>query len=73
MNEEEGKIGQFLTQWFGRSYRTTLAGAGSILCLVLSMLPALADHGETLAKIAVAIGGGGLLIAKDARVSGKPQ
>ena len=70
---EDGLIGAFLARYFGRSYRTTIAGLGALLCLVLSMLPQFANHGDALAKLATAIGGGGLLIAKDSRISGLPK
>ena len=74
MNEDEGKIGAFLSKWFGRSYRTTLAGGVTVLCQVVAMVPGVpADVAHMAQVIAGLAGGAGLLIAKDARVSGKPS
>jgi len=71
--EPDGHIAVFLARWFGRSYRTTLSGGVAIICTVASMLPALAGHAHILQSVATLAGGAGLLIAKDARVSGRPH
>lgn len=72
--EDEGKIGQFLSQWFGRSYRTTLAGGLTVACQIVAMLPGVPANVAHMAQVIAGLAGGaGLLIAKDARVSGRPQ
>ena len=74
MNDEDGKIGQFLTRWFGRSYRTTLAGGLTVLCQVVAMVPGVRPDVAHMAQVIAGLAGGvGLLIAKDARVSGAPR
>ena len=74
MSEEpDGLLATFLARWFGRSYRTSIAGGLAILCTLASLLPALKPYHEVLSSVALVLGGGGLLIAKDARVSGRPQ
>ena len=72
-SEPDGLLATFLARWFGRSYRTTLSGGLAIVCTVASMLPAMAPHAHILQQVATLAGGAGLLIAKDARVSGRPQ
>lgn len=71
---EDGRIGAFLSSWFGRSYRTTLAGIVTVvaqgLALAPGMDPAIAHWAQVAAGLA---SGAGLLIAKDARVSGRPN
>ena len=69
--EPDGILATFLARWFGRSYRTSIAGGLAILCTLASLLPALKPYHEVLSSIALVLGGGGLLIAKDARVSGQ--
>jgi hypothetical protein len=71
--EPDGQIAIFLARWFGRSYRTTLSGGVAIVCTVASMMPALAGHAALLQQVATLAGGAGLLIAKDSRVSGRPN
>ena len=74
MNEEDGRIGSFLSSWFGRSYRTTLAGGLTVLCQVVAMVPGVPGDVAHMAQVIAGLAGGaGLLIAKDARVSGKPS
>lgn len=71
--EPDGMLAVFLARWFGRSYRTSIAGGLAIICTVASMLPALKDHHDVLMGVALMLGGGGLMTAKDSRVSGKPS
>lgn len=70
-----------LTKVFGPSYRTTLAGWAALACAVTIGVDTAAPH--TLPHLAVVVagvlgplvGGAGLIVAKDARVTGgtKPQ
>ena len=71
--EPDGLLATFLARWFGRSYRTSIAGGLAILCTLASLLPALKPYHDVLSSVALVLGGGGLLIAKDSRVSGRPQ
>jgi hypothetical protein len=71
--EPDGQIALFLARWFGRSYRTSIAGGLAILCTLASLLPALKPYHDVLSTVAVALGGAGLMTAKDSRVSGRPN
>jgi hypothetical protein len=70
--DDGGAVGRFLSRIFGRSYRTTIAGVVTVLAqgvaLAPGMHPDVAHWAQVLAGLA---SGAGLLIAKDARVSGK--
>lgn len=70
--DDGGAVGRFLARIFGRSYRTTIAGVVTVLAqgvaLAPGMPPDVAHWAQVLAGLA---SGAGLLIAKDARVSGK--
>ena len=73
-HDDDGKIGAFLARWFGRSYRTTLAGGLTVSCQLVAMLPGVPPNVAHMAQVIAGLAGGaGLLIAKDARVSGKPN
>lgn len=69
---DDGAIGAFLSRIFGRSYRTTLAGLAATGCAVVAILPGVDPEVAKVAeKIGLLIGAGGLIVAKDGRVSGR--
>jgi hypothetical protein len=77
--DDGGAVGRALTHVFGRSYRTTIAGvcatiAGGIVA-VGTALPGFVPHQAVVIAAALApiFGGAGLLVSKDARVSGLPK
>ena len=72
----DGFIDSTLTKIFGHSYRTTIAGLASMTCGVVVAV-GMASPGmipQNIVAIAAAltpiIGGAGLVIAKDSRVTG---
>lgn len=73
-----GAVGKALEFLFGRSYRTTLAGWAAVACGAIVALNAAGVH-EPRALVAAAtalgplVGGAGLLVAKDSRVTGLPK
>jgi glycerol-3-phosphate responsive antiterminator len=71
---DDGVVGAFLSRIFGRSYRTTLAGLAATTCAIVAILPGIdPEAAKTAEKIGLLIGAGGLIVAKDGRVSGRPQ
>lgn len=68
-----GKLDETLTAWLGASYRTTIAGYLTVLGSVLLLFGSeLGITTEQSLKITQAIGlltGGGLVLARDNRVS----
>lgn len=69
----DGLIETQLVRFFGRSYRTTLAGIVALLATVAPFVPGIPSSVvDVLHAIAGAAMGAGLLIAKDSRVSGRP-
>jgi hypothetical protein len=71
LDDDGGIVGRFLSRIFGRSYRTTIAGVVTVLAQGVALAPGVplevAHWAQVLAGLA---SGAGLLIAKDARVSG---
>lgn len=75
--DDGGALGRFLTGIFGRSYRTTIAGGLATIAASITavgtvapgLIPAPVVH--LTAALAPIILGGGLIVAKDSRVSGK--
>lgn len=78
-HDDGGIVGGFFAKLFGRNYRTTLAGAGATIAAsvvaVNAAAPGLIPHEVvTVASVAGAfLSGAGLIVAKDARVSGLPK
>lgn len=68
-----GQINQFMVKWFGASWRTSLAGwatvAISALLLFREDLGITAEMAQKIASAAAILTGGGLVIARDNRVS----
>lgn len=64
---------ELLTFWFGPSYRTNLLGAAVVLASILNLLgPDIGitpDLQQKIAQIITMLGGGGLMFARDNRVS----
>ncbi len=77
--DDGGALGRFLTGIFGRSYRTTIAGAlataSAGIVAVGTAAPHLVPHQVLLiaSVLGPLLGGAGLLVAKDSRVSGLPR
>jgi hypothetical protein len=73
-DDDDGAIGAFLHRIFGRSYRTTIAGIVTVVAQGVALAPgvdpSVAHWAQVIAGLA---SGAGLLIAKDARVSGAPR
>jgi hypothetical protein len=73
-HDDDGAIGAFLRRIFGRSYRTTIAGIVTVVAQGVALAPgvdpSVAHWAQVIAGLA---SGAGLLIAKDARVSGAPR
>lgn len=79
-NEQgEGIIGDGLSKLFGRSYRTTIAGWASMILggavAIGTMAPGVIppEIVRIAAALAPIIASGGLIVAKDSRVSGLPR
>lgn len=73
-HDDGGAVGRFLARWFGRSYRTSIAGLFATGCAIVAILPGVDPKvSETAEKIGLLIGAGGLIVAKDGRVSGRPK
>lgn len=77
--DDGGAVGRALTGLFGRSYRTTIAGivatvSGGIVA-VGTAAPHLLPHQIVVIAgvLGPLIGGAGLIVAKDGRVSGRPK
>ena len=71
-NEPDGVIGAILARYLGRSYRTTLAGLVSVVASGVALSPGVDPSIAHWAQVIVGLASGaGLLIAKDARVSGQ--
>lgn len=68
-----GKLDEFLSSWFGPSYRTTLAGYATVLVSVLllfgSELGITTEMSLKITQALTIITGGGLMLARDNRVS----
>lgn len=77
--DDGGAIGRVLTGIFGRSYRTTIAGivatASAAVLGIGAAAPHMVPHQLMLIASVVGplLGGAGLIVAKDARISGKPK
>lgn len=74
----DGLLDRIMSAVFGRSWRTQLAGFASLGCGTVTALGAVDDllpHKLVIAAGAMAplIAGAGLLVAKDAKVSGLPK
>lgn len=75
----DGLVDERMTRLLGRSWRTSLSGALSIICGAIAAVgyssPGLIDPRIVGIAIALAplIGGAGLMFAKDARVSSAQQ
>jgi hypothetical protein len=70
----DGAIDRFMSRIFGRSWRTTCGGLTSLLLGVLAFAPGVPPAVKDFAReIAPIVAGGGLILAKDARVSGLPK
>lgn len=70
--EPDGILAAFLVRYFGRSYRTTLAGLVSVVASGVALSPGVDPAVAHWAQVIVGLASGaGLLIAKDARVSGQ--
>ena len=73
-HDDGGAVGRFLSRVFGRSYRTTLAGYGTILLVGAANAPGVDPTVAHWVQVgATLLGGAGLIIAKDSRVSGTPR
>lgn len=76
--DDGGVIGRALTRIFGRSYRTSIIGALSVTAGGIVAVGTAVPDVLPLRLVAIAaalapiLGGAGLMIAKDSRVSGKP-
>jgi len=69
----DGALESWLVGVFGRSYRTTIAGLIALLATVLPFVDGVPQGVvDALHAVAGLAAGAGLLIAKDARVSGQP-
>lgn len=72
-DEDRGLVHRKLEQWFGRSWRTTLLGALTLLCGVIVTVPGMPPDLVEIAKYLLAPASGlGIMLAKDQRVSGVP-
>ena len=72
--EPDGLLATYLARYLGRSYRTTLAGLVSVVASGVALPPGVDPSVAHWAQVIVGLASGaGLLIAKDARVSGRPQ
>ena len=72
--DELGAIGAFMTKTFGRSWRTSLSGLIAVGAGVLASFPGVSAQVAHIAQIVATIAaGGGLLAAKDSKVSGLPR
>lgn len=73
-HDDGGKVGAFLAKWFGRSYRTTLAGLVATVSSVVAIAPGVPPGVQHMAQVIASLASGaGLVIAKDSRVSGRPR
>jgi hypothetical protein len=71
---DDGVVGSFLARIFGRSYRTTLAGLVTVVAQGIALSPGIDPAAAHWAQVVAGMASGaGLLIAKDHRVSGRPQ
>ena len=68
----DGLVESTLVRLFGRSYRTTIAGVVAVVAVIAAHTPGVPTWAvEALRELAALSAGAGLLIAKDARVSGR--
>jgi hypothetical protein len=71
LDDDGGIVGRFLSRIFGRSYRTTIAGVVTVLAQGVALAPGVPPEVAHWAQVLAGLASGaGLLIAKDARVSG---
>ena len=76
MPSERGAIDDFLTNWFGRSYRTTIGGIATLGCGVLVAVNQVVHNPilNVVAGVCTALGLAGAgavgIVAKDSRITG---
>lgn len=73
-DDSDGALDRAMRRIFGRSWRTSCLGVGSLLCALAPFVPGLPPALVAFAQQAQPLLlGGGLLVAKDGKVSGKPK
>lgn len=69
--DENGVVGDLLVKLLGRSWRTTLLGLVTIACGAAVSVPGMPSIVVDICRIILPVStGGGLMLAKDTRVSG---
>ncbi len=73
-HEPDGALDAFMARIFGRSWRTSCAGLLALLVGIVAVIPGLPPQvTETAKALDVLLIGGGLMLAKDSRISGLPK